>query len=120
MLECTETQLDQMNWAAVSVALSCTLTVWGKMMGPHIGGAAAVNNVPGPLREWALADGSFARWPDHCQGQPAKPMSLLRQVVLPRLRVWMVEYWKYLRTGRGRPAQTLGAYFGPDVIDYDR
>ena len=120
MLECTETQLDQMNWAAVSVALSCTLTVWGKMMGPHIGGAAAVNNVPGPLREWALSDGSFARWPDHCHGQPAKPMSLLRQVVLPRLRVWMVEYWKYLRTGKGRPAQTLGAYFGPDVIDYDR
>ena len=47
-------------------------------------------------------------------------MSLLRQVVLPRLRVWMVEYWKYLRTGKGRPAQTLGTYFGPDVIDYDR
>ena len=58
MLNCKEAELDHMNWAAVSVALTCTLTIWGKMMGPHIGGAAAVANVPGPLREWALADWS--------------------------------------------------------------
>ena len=32
----------------------------------------------------------------------------------------MVKYWKYLRTGKGRPAQTLGAYFSPDVLETDR
>ena len=125
LLECKVTELKDQPYAAINLALRTVVQCWYTMIGSPIGDEA-VRNVTSPVTEWALQDGTFARWVEFISTGPhTKPcaMSLIEAIIMPRLVEWFDVYWSALRgavaTG---PATTLAAFFEPREwmrVDFD-